>query len=221
VRKFLKELAPRGIPVLGSGLIFPVTDDQITCKPIDYIPQHWPQLGAMDFGWEHPFAAVQLAWDRDADVVYVTKAYRMSRGTPVTHSAALRGWGKELRWAWPRDGRRETLEGAGIALAEQYRDQGLNMLRDHAQFDDGGVSVESGLMAMLDRMQTGKLKVYAHLLDWFEERRMYHRKDGKVVKLGDDLMSATRYGIMMLRHAGCQKGYGFNRELAMPSLGLV
>jgi hypothetical protein len=67
-------------------LIFPVTDDQITCKPIDYIPQHWPQLGAMDFGWEHPFAAVQLAWDRDADVVYVTKAYRMSRGTPVTRS---------------------------------------------------------------------------------------------------------------------------------------
>ena len=50
---------------------------------------------------------------------------------------------------------------------------------------------------------------------------MYHRKDGKVVKLGDDLMSATRYGIMMLRHAVCQKGYGFNRELAMPSLGIV
>lgn len=99
MRKFLKELAPRGIPVLGSGLIFPVTDDQITCKPIDYIPQHWPQLGAMDFGWEHPFAAVQLAWDRDADVVYVTKAYRMSRGTPVTHAGALRGWGRELRWA--------------------------------------------------------------------------------------------------------------------------
>ena len=113
----------------------------------------------------HPFAAVQLAWDRDADVVYVTKAYRMSRGTPVTHAGALRGWGRELRWAWPRDGRRETLEGAGIALAEQYRDQGLNMLRDHAQFDDGSVSVEAGLMAMLDRMQTGKLKVYSHLLD--------------------------------------------------------
>ena len=111
MRKFLKELAPRGIPVLGSGLIFPVTDDQITCKPIDYIPQHWPQLGAMDFGWEHPFAAVQLAWDRDADVVYVTKAYRMSRGTPVTHAGALRGWGRELRWAWPRDGKRNAGRG--------------------------------------------------------------------------------------------------------------
>lgn len=56
-------------------------------------------------------------------------------------------------------------------------------------------------MEMLDRMQTGRLKVFKHLNDWFEEFRLYHRKDGKVVKEADDLMSATRYGIMMLRHA--------------------
>lgn len=56
-------------------------------------------------------------------------------------------------------------------------------------------------MDMLDRMQTGRLKVFKHIGDWFEEFRMYHRKDGKVVKLDDDLMAATRYAIMMLRHA--------------------
>ena len=54
---------------------------------------------------------------------------------------------------------------------------------------------------MLTRMQMGKLKVFKHLNDWFEEFRLYHRKDGKVVKEGDDLMTATRYGIMMLRFA--------------------
>jgi hypothetical protein len=54
---------------------------------------------------------------------------------------------------------------------------------------------------MLDRMQTGRFKVFDHLNDWFEEFRMYHRKDGKIVKLGDDLMSATRYADMMKRHA--------------------
>src|SRR5262249_34649576 len=112
---------------------------------------------------------------------------------PVSHS--------DDRWAWPRDGKRETLEGAGIALAEQYREQGLNMLREHAQFEDGSVSVEAGLMAMLDRMRTGKLKVFKEHLDWWEEFRLYHRKDGKVVKEGDDLMCATRYALMMLRFA--------------------
>jgi hypothetical protein len=29
--------------------------------------------------------------------------------------------GKRLIWTWPRDGRRETLEGAGISLAKQYK----------------------------------------------------------------------------------------------------
>jgi hypothetical protein len=50
----------------------------------------------MDFGWDHPFAAVELAWDRDTDTIYVTKAYRIRETTPVIHAAALRAWGKEL-----------------------------------------------------------------------------------------------------------------------------
>ena len=53
----------------------------------------------------------------------------------------------------------------------------------------------------------GKLKVFKHLNDWFEEFRLYHRKDGKVVKEGDDLMAATRYGIMMLRFASTRAAY--------------
>ncbi len=61
--------------------------------------------------------------------------------------------------------------------------------------------MEAGLMHMLDRMQTGRLRVAKHLQDWWEEFRLYHRKDGKVVAVGDDLMSATRYGVMMLRRA--------------------
>ncbi len=56
-------------------------------------------------------------------------------------------------------------------------------------------------MEMLDRMQTKRLRVVKHLHDWWEEFRLYHRKDGKVVAVGDDLMSATRYGVMMLRRA--------------------
>ena len=87
--------------------------------------------------------------------------------------------GKELPWAWPRDGCRETLERAGIALAKQYKDQGLNMLHEHAQFEDKSVSVEAGLMDMRTRMQTGRFKVFRHLNNWWEEFSLYHRKDGK------------------------------------------
>jgi hypothetical protein len=195
-----REARAKGIPVLGSGRIFPVAEETISCEPFK-LPRYWPRIGALDFGWDHPSAAVELAWDTEADVVYVSKAHRASQQTPAMQSITLKPWGDWLPWAWPRDGRRETLEGAGIALAKQYREHGLNMLSTHAQFTDGSVSVEAGLMEMLDRMQSDRFKVFNTLLPWFEEFRLYHRKDGVVVKLRDDLMSATRYGVMMLRDA--------------------
>ncbi|BCH15835.1 terminase family protein [Mesorhizobium sp.] len=195
-----REARARGIPVLGSGRIFPVAEELIACEPFR-LPRYWPRLGALDFGWDHPSAAVELAWDTEADVVYVAKACRASQQTPAMQALTLKPWGEWLPWAWPRDGRRETLEGAGVALARQYAAHGLNMLSSHAQFADGSVSVEAGLMEMLDRMQSGRFKVFSTLLPWFEEFRLYHRKDGQVVKLRDDLMAATRYGVMMLREA--------------------
>jgi len=214
------EARTKGIPVLGSGRIFPVTEELIVCEAREF-PSHWPRIGGMDFGWDHPFAAVELVWDRDSDVVYVAKTHRLREATPVLHAAAIRPWGN-LLWAWPRDGRRETLEGAGIALAAQYKAQGLDMLHEHSQFEDGSVSVEAGLMDMLARMQTGRFKVFKHLLDWLEEFRLYHRKDGKVVKEGDDLLAATRYAVMMLRYARTEQQWRkFNGPLVMPKMVVV
>ena len=119
----------------------------------------------------------------------------------MLHAAAIRAWGTEwVPIAWPHDGLAAD-KGSGEELAAQYRGQHLNMLPERATFPDGGSGVEAGLMEMLDRMQTGRLKVFTHLNDWFEEFRLYHRKDGKVVKEHDDLMAATRYALMMLRFA--------------------
>jgi hypothetical protein len=44
-------------------------------------------------------------------------------------------------------------------------------------------------MEMPMRMRDGRLKVTPHLADWFDEYRGYHRKDGLIVKINDDLMS--------------------------------
>ena len=190
--------------MLGSGRVFPVAEERIRIDAFD-VPETWARLGAMDFGWDHPFAAVELVHDRESDIIYVTKAYRVRQETPILHAAALRPWGQWLPWAWPLDGRRQTLEGAGVALAKQYREQGLEMTDKHAQFEDKSISVEAGIMAMLDRMQSGRLKVFSHLEDWLSEFRVYHRQDGLVVKDREDLMSATRYGMMMLRYAAVKR----------------
>ena len=65
------EARTKGIPVLGSGRIFPVTEETIAIEHRDF-PSHQPGIGGMDFGWNHPFAAVELVWERDTDTVYVT-----------------------------------------------------------------------------------------------------------------------------------------------------
>ena len=193
-----REARVKGIPALGSGRIYPVTEESIT-KDSFKIPDHFAQIGGLDFGWDHPTSAVRIAHDRDDDNIYVTSCYRVKEQTPVIHAAALKPWG-ELEWAWPHDGLQHD-KGSGIALKDQYIDQGLNMLDEKATFEDGSNGVEAGLMMILDRMQTGRFKVFSHLSEWFEEFRLYHRKDGKVVKEYDDLLDATRYAIMSIRFA--------------------
>lgn len=188
-----------GIPVLGSGRVFPVDEDELKIVPFD-IPRHWPQIAGLDFGWDHPTAAVRLAWDRDADAIYVTHSYGLREATPIMHAAALKGWGTWLPFAWPHDGLQHD-KGSGVALAAQYRAQGLALLPHHATFEDGGTGVEAGVQDMLDRMLSARFRVFEHLEDWFAEFRIYHRKDGLIVKLNDDRLSATRYAMMMLRHA--------------------
>ena len=194
-----REARAKGIPTMGSGRVFPISEDLIKVTPFA-IPRHWAQINGMDFGWDHPFAGVNLAIDRDADSIYVTKAYRQREATPVLHAAAIKPWGDWVPCAWPHDGYAHD-KGSGDQLSELYRKQGLNMLTDHATHAEGGTGVEAGLMEMLDRMQTGRFKVFSNLEEWFEEFRLYHRVEGKLVKERDDLMSATRYGVMMRRFA--------------------
>jgi phage terminase large subunit-like protein len=41
----------KGIPVLGSGRIFPVAEETIAIDNREF-PSHWPRIGGMDFGWD-------------------------------------------------------------------------------------------------------------------------------------------------------------------------
>lgn len=194
-----REARARGIPMLGSGRVFPVPESLIACEPFA-IPKHWPQIVGIDFGWDHPFAAAHIAHDREADTVYVTRTYRQSEATPPIHAAAIKPWGDWVPVAWPADGLQSGKD-TGEALMLSYRKHGLNMLPEFAKDPTEGVSVEANVLEMLERMQTGRFKVFNHLGDWFEEFRQYHRDKGKIVALKDDLISATRYGLMSLRFA--------------------
>jgi hypothetical protein len=189
----------RGIPAMGSGRVFPFDDEAVVCEPFA-IPGDWVMINGLDFGYDHPFAAVCLAWDRDGDVLYVTREYAARQATPVVHAAALRPWGEWIPCAWPHDGLQHD-KGSGEQLAVLYRDQGLAMLSERATFEDGGSGVEAGVTEMFDRMQTGRWKVFSTCQGWLGEFRLYHRVDGLIVKARDDRLCASRYAMMMRREA--------------------
>lgn len=214
-----RDARAKGIPILGSGRVFPLADEQIVVEPFA-IPGFWKLIGGLDFGWDHPTAATKLAIDADKDCIYVVSEYREREQTPLVHSGALRPWGKKLPWAWPHDGLQHD-KGSGDELAAQYRSHGMRMLRERATFADGSSGVEAGIAQMLERMQTGRWKVFRTCGGWMDEFRLYHRKDGIIVKQFDDLISSSRYGYMARRHAEPDTGDAFGGPLQYPPSGVI
>jgi len=204
-----RDARTKGIPSMGSGRVFPLADEAVAIQPFQ-IPAHWSRIVGIDFGIDHPTAAVWLAWDRDSDTLYVTDTYRVKDTSIVQHAAAIRSRGDWIPVAWPHDGLQRD-KGSGQQLAAQYKAQGLAMLKERATFEDGSNGLEAGVAQMLERMQTRRLRVFSHLSEWFEEFRLYHRKDGLIVTKVDDLMAATRYAMMMRRSAKTQSETGTQR----------
>lgn len=198
-----REARAKGIPMLGSGRIFQIMEETVSEPAIEHPPPHWYKLWAVDFGIDHPFAAVLLLWDKDFDIVHVHHAIRVKDQMPMQHAFQMKQIAPLVPVSWPQDGHQRQQGDGKMAksLSSSYKTHGLLMRGTHAQWPEGGNSTEKGILTMQERMQTGKLKVASHLSEWWEEYRMYHRKDGLIVKVNDDLMSATRVGIMDLRFA--------------------
>lgn len=200
------EMRTMGKPIMGSGLVFPYSEAQISIEPFD-IPDHWPRIAAIDFGYTHPTAVVWLAYNPEQDTVYVYDCIRLySKEYPeiAAHILSRPQW---IPVVWPHDGNKNT--GFGGTVKEQYSKFGVNMTdfhftnppQDNKAEGSGGIAILPGIREMSARIFNGKLKVFNTLPEWFEEYRQYHIDKGKIVDVDEDLMSATRYAVQSLRHA--------------------
>ena len=196
-----REARAYGRPMVGDGLVFPVSEASIRVAPFP-IPSHWPRIAGLDFGWDHPTAVCWCCYDRDTDTFYIYRTYRQSKATVSIHAGQLLSQGQWIPVAWPHDGWVHD-KASGKQLKDLYAELGVKMLPKHATFDDADNSnygFEAGITEMLDRMQTGRFKVFSTCEEFWQEFRGYHRVDGKVWKHDDDVLSAARYAMMMRRH---------------------
>lgn len=200
-----REMRSLGIPLLGQGRIFTASEDHIRVPAFDLSTKPWLRvLRAIDIGIDHPTAVVWVAHDPESDTVYVVRTYRQSGEVPSVHVTVANSQWRHAPLVVPPDiDQRE--KGSGKTVRQYYLEAGVATMVTFTN-PDGSNYVEPGIMAMEEDFRSGKLKVFADCPEFFDEYRSYHRKNGKIVAERDDVMSATRYAVQMVRRYGVPLG---------------
>lgn len=184
---YQRDARSKGIPALGSGVIYPVSEDSYAVDSFQ-IPSHWPRAMALDVGWNRT-AAVWGAWNRDNDTIYIYDEYYIAEAPPQVHADGIKARGAWIPGVIDPAARGRNQKD-GTALIDEYAALGLNM-------DPANNEVEAGLFAVYRRLSSGRIKVFRTCSNWLSEVRLYRRDEkGKVVKERDHLMDATRYLVM-------------------------
>ena len=224
-----RETRASGKPSVGAGAVFAHLRQDLECPPI-YDPGGYALLGwGMDFGgmggttlkFSHQFGAVLAAYDAATDVIYIIREVRLPGGMILQHCDAMKRLCELAPVFWPHDGHRTSNEDKTLDTSDLYKRQGLKMWHTHATINGNpgqGYSTEAGVLEMHNRFEGGRLRVCANLHDWWAEFGSYSRDErGDIVKINDDLMSATRMAVMMVPKWGRQVPMGsFNKVLGRP-----
>lgn len=178
-----------GEPVLGSGAIYPIAEDQIIV-PTREIPETWRRAYGMDVGWNRT-AVIWGAKDPGSDAWELYDEHYRSQGEPASHAVAVKSRGDWMRGVIDPASCASSQKD-GQKLIENYRAPELGLKLEVAVN-----AVEAGIMEVWNQLVTGRVRVQAHLVNWLSEFRKYHRNEkGVIVKANDHLMDATRYLVM-------------------------
>lgn len=195
---YQRDARSKGIPQLGAGAIYPISEDDILADPFE-LPYYWPRCFAMDVGWNKT-AGLWATIDRENDIVFLYSEYYQGQAEPPVHAQGFLARGEWVPGVIDPSARQRAQKD-GERLMSQYRKLGLNLtVADNA--------VEAGLYECWMRLSSGRLKVFRGLGNFLTEYRLYRRdENGKVVKERDHLMDCMRYLVMS----------GISRAIHMPT----
>jgi phage terminase large subunit-like protein len=176
----------KGIPALGSGRVYPISEDDIKVKPFQ-IPDYFPRAYGFDFGWNNT-AVIWVAQDPTSQVKYVYAEYKKGKVNDSQHAFAVQQRGDWMSGAADPSGggRRDD----GKMRIDYYRSLGLDL---HPGYN----SLIPGIAKVLTEFESGTLKVFSNLEQFFDEFRVYRydaKDPNKIARNQDDhLLDALRY----------------------------
>lgn len=192
-----RDARSKGVPQLGAGAIYPILESNITVQDFP-IPKHWLRCYALDVGWKKT-ACLWAATDPDSQITYLYSEYYQGQAEPIIHVEGIKARGVWIPGVIDSAAHGRSQED-GKQLFEIYTQLGLDL-------ENANKSVEAGLYLVWQMLSTNRLKVFASLVNWFTEFRLYRRNEhGQVVKENDHLMDDTRYIVMS----------GLKRAIAQP-----
>lgn len=181
----LRDARTKGLPSLGSGAVFPISEENILVDDFP-LPIYWPRAYGMDVGWNWN-AAVFGAWDTDTETMYIYSEIKMGHVEPETFAAAI----KARAGDWMNGAIDPASQGSnqfdGRKLMDEYRGLGLKLT-------PANNAVEAQLFAMYQAMLQGRFKVFRSCTSWLKEFRLYQRDDkGRIKKENDHGIDSSRY----------------------------
>jgi len=163
--------------------LYPIPESNLVVEPFE-IPHDWPRAYGLAVGPCYT-AAIWAALDPETGVVYLYHEYNGVDCAPQVHAQAIRSVGKWIPGLLDptADGRNQT---DGFRLIKMYRESGLRL----TAVED---LVDSGTLEVLQRMSSGRLKVFASLKDYWNEFRCCGRREkGRIVTESAPLQNAIR-----------------------------
>ena len=177
-----------GLPSIGSGKIYPVSESVFVRPPFP-IPDHYKRAFGLDVGWNFT-ACCFGAYSEEEDTWFIYSEYVGEKQEPAVNSAAVRA--RSLGWirGVVDPASMGSSQADGNSLLDIYQKNGLDL-------EKAINSVEPGLLEVFQRLTEGRIVIFSTCIKMLEEMRVYHRDArGRPVKKNDHLMDALRYLIM-------------------------
>ena len=184
IPEYQREARSKGVPQLGSGAIYPISDDDITVDDFP-IPDHWPRIRGMDTGWNWT-SACWMTFDPDTGTKYVYESYKNAKTEMPVHAEAINVKGEWIEGPCDYAG---TDQSDGTKILSEYKRLRVKVY----PADKKGKNLD--LHTNYNEMLKGEIKVFRRGgAEFLEEKRLYRRDiKGNIVKENDHVMDAFQY----------------------------
>jgi len=183
-----------GIPAVGSSQIFKYEEDEYLCDSFT-IPDHWPRLGGLDIGHNHPMGAVAIAVDRNSGCVYVYRESKIKGGSAASAAMVLKPW--EVEFACSHDAFNGSFALGSKTTADLLKEGGIDTF-------SAGRDVWARIERVRQLISQGRLWIFRDTCPGLvREMQTYHTKeDGfTIFKLGEDIIDALLHAVHFFNKA--------------------